>query len=86
VYRLLGQLWREGRSVLCISHDVNLLHQVGDAARLRVVGLDAGRLVFDTPFDSVALPERIAELFGAEMESVQGSEQRWIVPRRRSPP
>jgi iron complex transport system ATP-binding protein len=86
VYRLLGQLWREGRSVLCINHDVNLLHQVGDAARLRVVGLRAGRLVFDTPFDAPTLPEHIGDLFGVEMESVQGAEQRFVMARsRRSP-
>ena len=84
IYRLLGELWREGRSILCINHDVNLLHRVGDAARLRVVGLRAGKLVFDAPFDAPALPEQIGNLFGVEMESVQGSEQRFIMPRWRS--
>jgi iron complex transport system ATP-binding protein len=84
VYRLLGELWREGRSVLCINHDVNLLHQVGDAARLRVVGLRTGRLVFDQPFDAPALPEHVGDLFGVEMESVQGKDQRFIMPRSRS--
>lgn len=86
VYRLLGELWREGRSVLCINHDVNLLHQVGDAARVRVVGLRAGRLEFDARLDAPALPEHIGDLFGVAMESVQGSDQRFIMPRsRRSP-
>ena len=47
VYRTLGELWREGRSLVCINHDVNLLSQVGDAERLRVVGLRAGRIAFD---------------------------------------
>ncbi|HYQ03838.1 MAG TPA: metal ABC transporter ATP-binding protein [Polyangiaceae bacterium] len=84
IYRLLGELWREGRSILCINHDVNLLHQVGDAARLRVVGLRAGKLVFDAAFDAPALPEQIGTLFGVEMESVQGSEQRFLMPRSRS--
>ena len=83
VYRLLGELWREGRSVLCINHDVNLLHQVGNAARLRVVGLRAGRLVFDAPLDAPALPEHMGDLFGVAMESVQGSDQRFIMPRSR---
>jgi len=83
VYRLLGELWREGRSILCINHDVNLLHQVGDAARVRVAGLQGGRLRFETTFDAAALPERVGDLFGIEMESVQGSEQRFIVPRSR---
>jgi ABC-type cobalamin/Fe3+-siderophores transport system ATPase subunit len=86
VYGLLGQLWREGRSILCINHDLNLLHQVGGAARLRVVGLRTGQLVFDAPFDSAELPARIGDLFGVEIETVQGNEQRWLVPRRRSLP
>ncbi|HYP78025.1 MAG TPA: ABC transporter ATP-binding protein [Polyangiaceae bacterium] len=83
VYRLLGELWREGRSILCINHDVNLLHQVGEAARVRVVGLRAGRLVFDAPLDAATLPEQIGNLFGVEMDSLQGSEQRFIVARSR---
>ena len=86
VYRLLGELWREGRSILCINHDVNLLHQVGDAARVRVVGLRAGRIAFDAPFADPTLPAQLGALFGIEMDSLQGSEQRFIVPRQRSTP
>jgi len=86
VYRLLGELWREGRSILCINHDVNLLHQVGDAARVRVVGLRAGSLVFDTPFDAPALPKQLGDLFGIEVDTLLGSQQRFIVVRSRSTP
>jgi iron complex transport system ATP-binding protein len=86
VYRLLGELWREGRTLLCINHDVNLLHHVGDAAQVRVVGLRAGRLAFDAPFSDPALPTHLSVLFGLELDSLQGSEQRFIVPRRRSEP
>ena len=91
VYRLLGDLWREGRTLVCINHDVNLLHHVGanpsarvsDAARLRVVGLRAGRVAFDAPFADPRLPEHLSDLFGIATDSLQGSEQRFIVPRRR---
>ena len=86
VYRLLGELWREGRSILCINHDVNLLHQVGDAARVRVVGLRAGSVAFDTPFADPELPAQLGTLFGIEMDSLRGSQQRFIVPRQRSAP
>jgi len=86
IYRLLGELWREGRSILCINHDVNLLHQVGDAARVRVVGLRAGRFLFDAPFDAAMLPAQLGDLFGVEMDALRGSEQRFIVPRSRSTP
>ena len=86
VYRLLGELWREGRTLLCINHDVNLLHHVGDAARVRVVGLRMGRLAFDAPFADPALPAHLSALFALEFDSLPGTEQRFIVPRRRSQP
>jgi iron complex transport system ATP-binding protein len=86
VYRLLGQLWREGRTILCINHDVNLLHQVGDAARLRVVGLRAGSFVFDAPLDAASLPAQLGNLFGVEMDSLPGNGRRFIIPRSRSAP
>jgi len=86
VYRLLGELWREGHTVVCINHDVNLLHQVGDGTRVRVVGLGKGRIGFDTKLTDGALPRQLGELFGLEMESLKGSAQRFIVPRHRSSP
>jgi len=86
VYRLLGDLWREGRTIVCINHDINLLHHVGDAASVRVLGLNAGRLAFDARFSDAALPERLGTLFGVEMEALAGAEQRVIIARRRSPP
>jgi len=85
-YRLLGELWREGRTLLCINHDVNLLHQVGDAARVRVVGLSAGRVAFDMPLSDAALAAALGTLFGIEIDSLQGSSQRFLVPLRRSAP
>src|SRR6478609_3037836 len=84
VYRLLGELWREGRTILCINHDVNLLHQVGAAARVRVVGLCAGRVVFDAPFAAAALPAQLGDLFGVQMDSLADDGQRFFVPRSRS--
>jgi iron complex transport system ATP-binding protein len=84
VYRLLGELWREGRTIVCINHDVNLLNHLGDAARVRVIGLCAGRLAFEAPFADPALPARLGALFGVEMEALQAGSQRIIVPRTRS--
>jgi ABC-type cobalamin/Fe3+-siderophores transport system ATPase subunit len=85
VYRLLGELWREGRTIVCINHDVNLLHQVGDSSRVRVVGLRAGRFVFDAPFDAPELPAQLGALFGVQMDAFASTEERVIVPRRRRP-
>src|SRR5450432_2684865 len=71
VYRLLGELWREGRTIVCINHDVNLLNHLGDAERVRVVGLRAGRLAFEAPFADPGLPNLLGALFGIEMDSLQ---------------
>jgi iron complex transport system ATP-binding protein len=84
VYRLLGELWREGRTIVCINHDVNLLNHLGQAESVRVVGLRAGRIAFELPFADTALPAQLGALFQVEMDSIQGSEQRLIVPRARS--
>ena len=81
VYRLLGELWREGRSVLCINHDVNLLQQVGDPARVRVVGLRGGRIAFEATLADTTLPAQLGALFGIEMDAVLSNGQRFIVPR-----
>jgi len=84
IYRLLGELWREGRTIVCINHDVNLLSHLGDAARVRIVGLCAGRIAFEASLDDGALPERLGALFGVQMDSIQGIRQRFIVPYARS--
>ena len=86
VYRLLGELWREGRTLVCINHDVNLLHQVGNAERVRVIGLRAGRLAFDTRFADPELPAQLGALFEIDMASLDGQGQRFIVPRPRREP
>ncbi|HEY0466993.1 MAG TPA: ABC transporter ATP-binding protein [Polyangiaceae bacterium] len=89
VYRLLGELWREGRSILCINHDVNLLHQLGagrGGERVRLLGLRGGRIEFDTAFDAPTLPAQLGRLFGVEIDALQGSQQRFMVARSRSTP
>ena len=86
IYRLLGELWREGRTLICISHDVNLLHPVGDAARLRVVGLRAGSVAFDARFADAALPAQLSALFDVEMSALTGEQQRFLVARQRGTP
>ena len=84
VYGLLGELWREGRTIVCINHDVNLLNHLGEPERVRVVGLRAGRLAFEARLSDRDLPTRLGALFGVEMDSVRGGGQRYILPRARS--
>lgn len=80
LYRLFGELWRAGRGVLCISHDVNLLSHVGDAAAVRVVGLAQGHVRFETPYTDPELPGKLGEIFGMHFESVQAGSRRMLLP------
>jgi iron complex transport system ATP-binding protein len=82
VYRLLGELWREGRSVVCVTHDVNLLRHLGPAQRVRVAGVAHGKLRFECPLDAGDLPERLGALFGVQMRALALGEARVLLPER----
>jgi iron complex transport system ATP-binding protein len=86
VYRLLGELWREGRSVVCVTHDVNLLRHLGDADRVRVAGVSGGRLRFECGLDAPELAERLGLLFGVLMRALalDAPGNRVLVPERRA--
>lgn len=88
VYTLLGELWREGKTVVCVTHDVNLLRQVGvhDAAgEVRVVGLNEGALVFDEVLSEPALPGHLSTLFDVNFStlSTDGGPYFGIAPKGR---
>lgn len=78
-YQLLGNLWREGLTILCVTHDVNLLRHLGDGERVRVAGLRGGELAFTTRWTDPELPRRLSELFGVKMESVPTARGRLII-------
>ncbi len=82
VYRLLGELWREGRSVVCVTHDVNLLRHLGDAERVRVAGVAHGQLRFECPLTAAELPEQLGALFGVHMHALALGETRVLLPER----
>jgi iron complex transport system ATP-binding protein len=82
VYRLLGELWREGKSLAIVTHDINLLRHLGDAERVRVAGLAQGRLRFEARLDSPELPQQLGQLFGVEMRAVSVDGQRVLLPER----
>lgn len=71
-YKLIGELWREGCAVLCVTHDLNLLRFAGDRARIRLAGLAQGRVAFETTMADAALPDRVAGLFGVRVSVRDG--------------
>ena len=80
LYRLIGRLWREGRGVLCITHDVNMLRYVGSDAPIRVVGLSKGRLQFECEYASAELPSHVGALFNVGMEVLDSAGGRLLMP------
>jgi iron complex transport system ATP-binding protein len=82
VYRLLGELWREGKSIVLVTHDINLLRHLGDAPRVQVVGIAQGRLSFQTPLSAPELPQQLGALFGVEMRALALDGQRVLLPER----
>jgi iron complex transport system ATP-binding protein len=83
VYRLLGELWQEGKSVVCVTHDVNLLRHLGSPERVRVAGIAAGRLAFEHHFDSADLPARLSSLFDVDMRAFDLDGERVLIAERR---
>ncbi len=82
---MLGELWREGLGLVCVTHDVNLLAHSGDPERLRVVGLRDGRVAFSTRYADPDLGDRLSELFDVRMATFHSGTRRFIVPEIPSP-
>ena len=78
LYGLIAELWRKGRGVLCITHDVNMLRHVG-SPDVRVVGMAKGRIQFETSYGADDLPEHVGRLFDVRMDVLESGGQRLLV-------
>ena len=82
VYRLLGELWQQGSSVVCVTHDVNLLRHLGNPSQVRVAGVAQGKLRFECQLTAPELPEKLGDLFGMAMHALTLGGQRVLLPER----
>lgn len=75
-YRLLGELWSSGLTLVCVTHDINLVSLVGAKEQLRVIGLCQGRLSFDTRLSDPNLASHLTRLFNTQFRHtlVQGED------------
>lgn len=80
VYRLLGDLWQQGLGVLLVTHDVNLIDRIGDAERISVLGLAAGRSVFQSRLGAPEFPRDLGRLFGVRFRALAHEGRRLLVP------
>jgi iron complex transport system ATP-binding protein len=82
VYRLLGELWQQGKSLILVTHDINLLRHLGDAERVRVAGIAQGQIKFESSLTAPQLPEQLGQLFGVHMRALSLDGQRVLMPER----
>ncbi len=83
IYRLLAAQWQDGRTLLIITHDVNLLAELGvgaDATPPRVVGLDSGRITFQRRFGDEAMAADLGALFGLRYRWIDVGPRRLLLP------
>jgi iron complex transport system ATP-binding protein len=76
LYALLGELARDGRGVVLVTHDVNLLPAL--RAPTRLLGLRAGRVVFEAAFDAPDLAAALGALHGRPFEELRSSDGRRV--------
>jgi iron complex transport system ATP-binding protein len=82
VYRLLGELWRAGKSLILVTHDINLLRHLGGAERVRVAGIARGKLAFESWLTAPELPEQLGRLFEVQMSTLSLDGQRILMAER----
>jgi len=85
IHQLVGELVRQGRGVLSVTHDLNLVVPPKDPGSVRVLGLGAGRLAFAYTLGHPDLPRALGELFGMGLETVERGQRRFILPQLREP-
>ncbi|HYP88442.1 MAG TPA: ABC transporter ATP-binding protein [Polyangiaceae bacterium] len=83
VYRLLGELWQQGRSVVCVTHDVNLLRHLGAPNAVRVAGVVNGKVGFECAYSDPGLARELGALFGVQMREVSLGDSKVLVPEPR---
>lgn len=64
-YESLGRLWREGKSVVIVSHDVRLARLLGDDEGVRVIGIKDGQVRFESTLSDPHLYAALGELYQA---------------------
>jgi iron complex transport system ATP-binding protein len=86
-YRMISEQWQAGRSVVCVTHDINLLSQLapsGDAGKVRVLGLREGSTDFEMPLNDVRLREALESVFSMHLEVAEVAGRSYFLPTSRT--
>jgi len=82
-YSMISRQWQQGRSVVCISHDINLLTHLSPLERasdVRVIGLDAGSLSFSLCLTDPSMKDALESLFSMALRVVEVSGRPYFLP------
>ncbi|HHO50146.1 MAG TPA: ABC transporter ATP-binding protein [Deltaproteobacteria bacterium] len=85
VLALLLQAWGQGRTLITVLHDLDLISsriEPEQAPRVSVVGLRGGRLAFQLPLDAPDLAEQLTALYGVRVAriSLEGRQRLLVMP------
>jgi iron complex transport system ATP-binding protein len=81
-YDLICKQWTQGRGVVCITHDINLLTQlapVDRAAEVQIIGLSDGAVRFQTVLSDSDLGDKLSALFGLPIATVERGGRRYFL-------
>ena len=75
VLQLIEELWKDGRGILCVTHDVNWLVPLARSgptpeSEARIVGLREGRALFETTLAAPGLEAELSRLFSVRFQRV----------------
>jgi len=82
VYRLIQKMRSAGRTIVVVTHDLNLASQFSD----RLVLMKHGRIVTDGKPDDVLKPEVLKDVYETELAfgrfdtSAAGEARPWVLP------
>lgn len=81
-YAYLAEKWRAGHGVICVTHDLNLLGSIASTAEtpsIRILGLESGRVSFETTLDSPTLADALSAMYGVSFRTVNVDGERHLV-------
>ena len=73
MYFDLGQEWQEGRTIVTVTHNINLILEAMpqcEHKRIQVIGLQEGKILFDIPLSDDTLERKFSELYGLPAQKV----------------
>jgi len=82
-YRMISEQWRSGRSVVCVTHDINLLSQLApseSAHKVRVLGLRDGSPAFEMRLNDKGLRAALESVFAMHLEVAEVAGRSYFLP------